>query len=81
VAVINRQESFIIDNKVKEIVKKYPHALYYPFKVVESNITVNLHDNQVQPTRLFNKIQDFYKKRYSNLDAWTLALDGLVHPE
>jgi len=56
VAVINRPESSIIDNKVKQIVKKYPHALYYPFKVVESNISVNMHDNEVQPTRLFNKI-------------------------
>ena len=51
-----------------QIAKRYPHALYYPFKVVESNILVNMHEHEVQPTKLFEKIRRFFMKGYENLN-------------
>ena len=43
-AVLNRPESSIIQNIVAKIAQKYPQALFYPFKVIESNLEINLMD-------------------------------------
>lgn len=41
-AILNRPESSIITNLVLKIASKYPQALYYPFKVIESNLEIDL---------------------------------------
>ena len=46
-AVVNRPESSVIEDKVVQIARRYPQALYYPFKVVESNLDVNELDADV----------------------------------
>ncbi|CDW71353.1 dna-dependent protein kinase catalytic subunit [Stylonychia lemnae] len=81
VAVVNRPESSVIEEKVIQIAKKYPQALYYPFKVVESNVKVNVLDSDVQKTQLFQKLSKYYEKTFRNLNAWAEALDCLVYPE
>jgi hypothetical protein len=81
VAIVNRQESSVIQEKVIQIAKHYPQALYYPFKVVESNIQVNVLEAEVQPTALFKKLQAFFSNCFSNLNTWVTALDCLVYPE
>ena len=55
--------------------------LYYPFKVVESNIEVNLMSSEVETTRLYDIIRKFFEQRYENLNTWTEALNCLVDPE
>lgn len=80
-AVVNRAESSVIEEKVVQIAKRYPQALYYPFKVIESNIQVNVLDAEVQKTPLFQKLSKFFEKTFANLNAWTEALDCLVYPE
>lgn len=80
-AVLNRPESAVIADKLKVISRKYPHALYYPFKVIESNIKFSLLDTEVQTTSVFKKIQQHFDTKFANLHAWIEALDGLVHPE
>ena len=51
ISVVNTSESDMIKHKVVQIVKIYPQALYYPFKVVESNIELNLlSEDDVQTT-------------------------------
>ena len=55
--------------------------LYYPFKVVESNIDVNLFDNEMDQTRLFKLIRQYFDEKYANLNTWTEALDCLIDPE
>lgn len=49
-AVVNRPESSVIEDKVVQIARRYPQALYYPFKVVESNLEVNVLDADVGET-------------------------------
>ena len=78
---MNRQESSVIEEKVIQIAKHYPQALYYPFKVVESNLQVNVLEADVQSTPLFNKLQMLYTKSFGNMNSWLEALDGLVYPE
>jgi hypothetical protein len=56
VAIVNRSESSVIEEKVIQIAKRYPQALYYPFKVIESNILVNVLDSDIQITPLFKKL-------------------------
>lgn len=80
-AVLNRPESSVISEKLKIIARKYPHALYYPFKVIESNIKFSLLDTEIQTTPVFKKIQQHFDTKFANLHAWIEALDGLVHPE
>lgn len=67
--------------KVKEIAKHYPQALYYPFKVIESNIDVNVLDSDIKPTELFTMLKQYFGKYFRNLNAWVEALDCLVYPE
>ena len=63
VAVVNRPESSVIEEKVIQIARKYPQALYYPFKVVESNLEVNVLDAYVgEATPLFQKLKLFFSK-------------------
>jgi hypothetical protein len=38
ISLINQPENEFIKEKVVEIVRKYPQAFFYPFKVLESNI-------------------------------------------
>lgn len=47
-AVINRNKSEVIADKVRQISRKYPHALFYPFKVLESNLKINILDSHEQ---------------------------------
>ena len=81
VAVINTSESEMITHKVVQIVKSYPQVLYYPFKVVESNIEVNLLSSEVETTRLYDIIKQYFEQKYENLNTWTEALNCLVDPE
>jgi len=60
VAIVNRNESSVIEEKVIQIARRYPQALYYPFKVVESNIDVNVLDADIEPTPLFTKLKNFF---------------------
>jgi hypothetical protein len=78
---VNRTESSVIEDKVIQIARRYPQALYYPFKVIESNIDVNVLDSDVQSTHLFNKLRQFFAKSFTNLNSWIEALDCLVYPE
>ena len=80
-AIVNRQESSVIEEKVTQIARRYPQALYYPFKVVESNIDVNVLDAEIQATSLFTKLKTYFSKSFGNLNAWIEALDCLVYPE
>ncbi len=63
-----------------DIAKKYPQALYYSFRVIESNVNVNVLDADADITSLYNKLQGYYGV-FNNLNAWVQALDGLVYPE
>lgn len=81
VAVINTRESEMISHKVIQIVKSYPQVLFYPFKVVESDIELNLLSNEVETTRLYDSIKKYFEKNYENLNTWTEALNCLVDPE
>jgi hypothetical protein len=81
VAIVNRNESSVIEEKVIQIARRYPQALYYPFKVVESNIDVNVLDADIEPTPLFTKLKNFFQKSFKNLNTWIEALEGLVYPE
>lgn len=67
--------------KVKEIAKYYPQALYYPFKVIESNIEVNVLESDIKPTELFLILRQYFGKNFKNLNSWVEALDCFVHPE
>ena len=62
VAIVNRSESTVIEEKVTHIARRYPQALYYPFKVIESNIEVNMLDSDVQMTPLFGRLKQFFAK-------------------
>ena len=56
--------------------------LYYPWKVVESNIEVNFLNNaQVKRTNLYDTIKKYFEMKYENLSTWTEALNCLVDPE
>jgi len=81
VAVVNRGESAVIEDKVYQIAKKYPQALYYPFKVIESNINVNILDAEVNLSSLFKKLQAYYTQYFITLNSWIEALDCLIYPE
>mmetsp|Transcript_22762 Transcript_22762/g.30369 ORF Transcript_22762/g.30369 Transcript_22762/m.30369 type:complete len:135 (-) Transcript_22762:1910-2314(-) len=63
IAVVNTSESEMIKHKVVQIAKSYPQALYYPFKVVESNIELNLlsSEESVQTTQLYDDIKKFFE--------------------
>ena len=72
----------MIAQKVCQIVKFYPQVLYYPFKVVESNIEVNLvSSDEVETSKLYKLIKQFFEQKYENLQTWTEALNCLVDPE
>jgi hypothetical protein len=79
VAIVNRKESSVIQEKVIQIAKHYPQALYYPFKVIESNIEVSV--SEIEPTALFNMLRQYFSKSFRNLNSWVEALDCLVYPE
>ena len=79
-AIINRAEASAIEAKVIQIVKLYPQALFYPFKVIESNIIVNVLDAEATKSSLFTKLQR-YLSMFTNLNAWIEALDCLIYPE
>ena len=65
-----------------QIARRYPQALYYPFKVVESNLEVNVFDANVgETTPLFQRLKGFFSKQFGNLNKWVEALDRLVYPE
>ena len=81
IAVINTSESEMIQKKVVEIVKNYPQVIYYPFKVVQSNIEVNLVNTEVETTGLYESIKSHFEQKYENLITWTEALNCLVDPE
>ena len=49
--------------------------------MVESNLEVNLLSQDVETTRLYNIIKQFFEQRYGNLNTWTEALNCLVDPE
>ena len=42
VAFMNRPKADVIAEKVRQIQRKYPQALYYPFKVIQSNFEVDM---------------------------------------
>lgn len=42
VAYINRPLSEVISPKIRQIVRKYPHALFYAFQVLKSNLQIAL---------------------------------------
>jgi len=72
----------MITHKVIQIDKSYPQALYYPFKVVESNIEVNLLSNEeIVTTKLYDTIKKLFEQRYENLNTWTESLNCLVDPQ
>ena len=81
IAVINRSESTMIAEKIGQIARKYPQVLYYPFKVVESNIEVNILESEVEQTPLFKVIKQYFDQKFGNLNTWTEALDCLMDPE
>lgn len=62
--MVNRSESTVIEEKVIQIAKRYPQALFYPFKVIESNIQVNVLDSDIQRTPLFTKLSKFFSKSF-----------------
>jgi hypothetical protein len=47
VAVINKPEGTIVAEKVRQIARKYPQALFYPFNVIQSNIEVNMLSSEI----------------------------------
>ena len=79
--MVNRTESTVIEEKVLQIAKRYPQALYYPFQVIQSNMEVNVLDAQIQATPLFKKLRNYFSSTFKNLNAWIEALDCLVYPE
>lgn len=81
VAVINKPEGQIVAEKVRQIARKYPQALYYPFNVILSNIEVNTLSSEIHTTELFNVIKKYYTSKFENLNAWTESLGCLVNPE
>lgn len=81
-AVLNRPESGVIQNVVGKIASKYPQALYYPFKVIESNLELSLggQSSQQSVSQLFLSLQHKFQA-FEMLNQWVEALDCLIFPE
>ena len=68
---------------VAKIAQKYPQALFYPFKVIESNLEINLMDQvnrNAQESWLFSSLKAEFKS-FGMLNQWVEALDCLIFPE
>ena len=81
-ATLSRPESGIIKDLVARICCQYAQALYYPFKVIESNIeTASIGASGSQSvSKVFVALQARYSK-FELLNQWTEALDCMIFPE
>ena len=79
VALLNRPEHEHVESKVLEIATEYPQALFYPFRVVESNAALE-RNGFTGSSPLFTKLQRYFA-RFENLNRWVDSLDCLVYPE
>lgn len=85
-AVLNRPESEIISELVKKIATKYPQAVFYPFKVIQSNIEINFSNEDIlrgqkeAQSLLFQKLRESFDQ-FNTLNKWIEALDCLIFPE
>lgn len=64
---------------MSKIASKYPQALYYPFKVIESNLEIAVGGEQ-NVSRLFLILKEKFKS-FEMLNQWVEALDCLIFPE
>jgi hypothetical protein len=79
VAYINRPLSEVISPKIRQIVRKYPHALFYAFQVLKSNLQIALTGQE--KSQLYLKLEEIFDSRFTVLQEWASALNSLVHPE
>ena len=80
-AIINRPESRAVAPKVVEMTEAFPQALYYPFKLLESNIDVDIMNLNYEKSELFTQLQEIFSARFQNLEGFVEALNCLVNPE
>jgi hypothetical protein len=57
----------------------YPQAMFYAFKVVESDVVVGMAG--IKQSELFRTLTDYCDNNCTNLNAFVQSLDGLVDPE
>ncbi len=63
-AIINRPESRAVEPKVVEMTEAFPQALFYPFKLLESNIDVDIMNLSYEKSPLFSKLQEIFSARF-----------------
>ena len=78
-ACINEPISEIISTTVINLFKNYPQALFYVFKVVESDLALKL--VSVKESRLYKALQKYWSTINDGLNGFAVALDYLVEPE
>ena len=64
---------------VKGLFKSYPQAMFYVFKVVESDVTLKM--SKVRESKLFKALKTYIEQNNHNLNAFAESLDCLVDPE
>lgn len=67
-----------LDKLIKKLAKKYPNALFFPFKLSRDN-SHHIHDNQIMEKPLVNEINELVSSPIMN--KFTSALQCLVIPE
>jgi hypothetical protein len=67
---------------VSKIASKYPQALYYPFKVLDSLLEIDRlsSSNQQNVSPVFQYLQQKFAA-FEMLNSWVEALDCLMFPE
>lgn len=78
-ACINEPISDIISHTVVNLFKNYPQALFYVFKVVESDLSLKL--VSVKESRLYKALNKYCSSTNPTLNAFAESLDCLVDPE
>jgi hypothetical protein len=79
IACINEPISDIIFTAVVNLFKNYPQALFYVFKVVESDLALKL--VSVKESRLYRGLQKHCNTNHAKLNLFVESLDCLVDPE
>ena len=79
IACINQPISDYISVAVKNLFKSYPQAMFYVFKVVESDVTLKM--SKVRESKLFKALTTYIEQNNKNLNAFAESLDCLVDPE
>jgi len=78
--VINQNQATVIEPILLNIARIYPQALFYPFKLLESNTQVGIPDQAVSTKTLFRRLAKYFEN-FKNLNSWLEGLNSLIYPE